>query len=146
MCFGRNSVHMTMLKMLAQNSLIRVAGIVPTCSPLIATPNGNVCALDLSIRPTLDDSQMVHLNRTSCRHPLRPHHHDQRQAVACNPPSPGPLLRHFSNRWLSVCAEWDLSSPARIGRRELSAPLPINTLAPGGNRSPTGVPGYPWAG
>ena len=56
MCFGRSSVHMTMLKMLAQNSLIRVAGIVPTCSPLIATPNGNVCALDLSIRGTLDDA------------------------------------------------------------------------------------------
>ena len=40
-------------------------------------------------------------------------------------------------------AEWLRSSPARIGRRELLLPSPINAL-PRGNRSPTGVPGIPW--
>ena len=42
-----------------------------------------------------------------------------------------------------VAAEWLRSSPARIGRRELLLPSP-KTALPGGNRSPTGVPGIPW--
>ena len=53
--------------------------------------------------------------------------------------SPGQL----STR-LFLSAEWLLSSPARIGRRELLLPSPNNAL-PKGNRSPTGVPGCPWA-
>ena len=41
-------------------------------------------------------------------------------------------------------AEWLWSSLARIGRKELLLPSLDNAL-PKGNRSPTGVPGCPWA-
>ena len=55
---------------------------------------------------------------------------------------------NFRTRNHTICppivgAEWLRSSPARIGRIELLLPSP-KTALPGGNRSPTGVPGIPW--